>query len=157
MTDSQTTADVTSIEPGPAAVLDRFLRLFNEMGSGHTGDLASVYGDQVTFTDPFVSVQGLPALTEYFTGAYENVIDCRFRFADSIIGPDGHVCIPWVMVLRHKRIRRGDTIEVDGISHLRIDNDRIVSHRDYFDAGQLLYENLPVLGTAVRWLRKHAA
>lgn len=157
MTDLQSTAALNAIDSASDQVLDRFLTLFNEMGSGHTGDLASVYSERVTFTDPFVSVRGLDPLREYFGGAYENVIHCRFRFAEAVVGPTGTACVPWVMVLRHKRIRRGDTIEVDGISHLQIKDDRIVSHRDYFDAGQLLYENLPVLGTAVRWLRKHAA
>ncbi|WP_228141680.1 hypothetical protein [Marinobacter sp. X15-166B] len=65
--------------------------------------------------------------------------------------------MPWVMHLRHKRIRGGAEIKVDGISQLRIVDGGITLHRDYFDAGQLLYENLPVLGGAVRWLRKQVA
>lgn len=157
MNDVQPTSTVLPVDSAPTRVLERFLQLFNQMGSGHTGDLADVYGNQIAFTDPFVSLRGLEALTRYFTGAYENVIECRFEFGEAVIGAQGCACVPWVMNLRHKRIRRGQTIQVDGISHLHIENDRIVSHRDYFDAGQLLYENLPLLGTAVRWLRKNAA
>ncbi len=157
MTDVRPTTIVNSIEPAPVPVLNRFFELFNEMGAGQPGNLADVYSEHASFTDPFVSLQGFHALTAYFTGAYENVIECRFRFDEAVIGSTDNVCIPWVMELRHKRIRRGGMIEVDGISHLLIEDDRIVSHRDYFDAGQLLYEHLPVLGTAVRWLRKHAA
>ncbi|HCW90926.1 MAG TPA: transcriptional regulator, partial [Marinobacter sp.] len=33
---------------------------------------------------------------------------------------------------------------------------RIGYHRDYFDAGQLLYENVPVLGRMIRWIRGQA-
>jgi hypothetical protein len=30
-------------------------------------------------------------------------------------------------------------------------------HRDYFDAGALLYEHLPVLGTLIGWLKRRLA
>lgn len=137
-------------------VVERFCTLFDEMSSRHLGELGEVYHHDILFTDPFVSIQGLGALSEYLKGAYDNVTECRFTFADRI-GSDRHICLPWVMKLRHKRIRRGALLTVDGLTHLTLEDDLIIHHRDYFDAGQLLYENLPLLGSAVRWLRKHAA
>lgn len=139
-----------------APCLDRFKALFNQMSAHQLGEVDSVYGHDVIFTDPFVSVHGLDELSDYFTGAYANVISCSFAFDEAIHG-DHSVCLPWTMTLRHKRIRRGQPVQVEGISRLRIVDDKVVLHRDYFDAGQLLYENVPVLGTAVRWLRKYAA
>ncbi|WP_148862914.1 nuclear transport factor 2 family protein [Marinobacter fonticola] len=141
-----------SVEP----CLKRFQALFNRMSADQLGELSSVYASNVRFTDPFVSIQGLDELTEYFGGAYANVISCGFTF-DEPMGSDIDICLPWTMTLRHRRIRRGSPVTVEGISHLRIVDDRVAFHRDYFDAGQLLYENVPVLGTAVRWLRKYAA
>lgn len=138
------------------ACLDRFKKLFNQMSAHQLGELDTVYSSDIAFTDPFVSVNGLDALTEYFGGAYANVIDCTFSFENAIESGD-EVCLPWTMTLHHRRIRRGEAVIVDGISRLKIANDRITYHRDYFDAGQLLYEHLPVLGSAVRWIRKYAA
>lgn len=136
--------------------VERFQTLFSAMSSGGIGDLSSVYADAIQFADPFVSITGIDALTHYFGESYTNVISCNFEFEASII-QDANVCLPWIMHLRHRRIRRGQPVAVDGISQIRIVDDRIVAHRDYFDAGQLLYENLPILGAAVRWIRKHAA
>ncbi|WP_404362500.1 nuclear transport factor 2 family protein [Marinobacter sp.] len=138
------------------STVDRFRDLFNQMSRVEQRDLGTVYGADIEFTDPFTSVRGLPDLREYFSGAYANVIQCHFEFGDTLID-DQDVCLSWVMKLRHRRIRRGQEIRVDGISRLRIGNDRVILHRDYFDAGQLLYENLPLLGGAVRWIRRHAA
>lgn len=140
----------------PSPVLDRFRELFNNMSATEAGPLSDVYHADIQFTDPLISVTGLTALEQYFGGAYANVIKCRFNFL-ATIAEDDDACLTWKMDLRHKRIRRGQLIQVDGISRLRLQDDRIIMHRDYFDAGQLLYENLPVLGSAVRWLRKHAA
>lgn len=156
MSQIQVETPATPSRPVAGPVIDRFRDLFNRMSARDLGDLGRVYSNRIEFTDPFRTVQGLDELREYFEGAYANVIECGFDFGDTIVnGPDA--CLTWQMKLRHRRIRRGELIRVDGISRLRIENDRIILHRDYFDAGQLLYENLPVLGSAVRWLRRNAA
>lgn len=54
------------------------------------------------------------------------------------------------MHLRLKRFRR--PIVVVGCSHLRFHS--LVAHqRDYFDAGALIYENIPLLGAIVRRIK----
>lgn len=135
--------------------LGRFKQLFNNLCAGNMAELKSVYSKNVRFTDPFSSVSGIHDLTDYFTGAYANVVSCGFEFGEPVIN-GGDVCIPWVMSLQHKRIRKGKPVLVDGISQLVIREGFIVSHRDYFDVGQLLYENLPVIGRVIRWIRNQA-
>lgn len=135
--------------------LGRFRQMFNSLCAGNMAELGSVYGDNVRFTDPFVTLHGLDELMEYFTGAYANVISCAFEFDDPVISGE-NVCLPWVMHLQHKRIRKGRVVKVDGISQLVVRDGRVTSHRDYFDVGQLLYENLPVMGGVIRWLRNQA-
>jgi limonene-1,2-epoxide hydrolase len=152
------TASVIEMSKSSASVTDalkQFTQLFNNLSAGNIRDVRDVYSHDVMFTDPFSSVEGIDELVEYFSGAYANVISCHFDFGEPVInGRD--VCIPWIMRLRHKRIRNGHQVNVDGISQLRISNGKVTSHRDYFDVGQLLYENLPVLGKAIRWIRSQA-
>ena len=136
-------------------LLERFRSLFNQMGSGQLGDLASVYSDNVVFTDPFSTARGLDELTRHLGSSYQNVISCRFEFGQPVIEGQ-QVALPWIMYLRHKRLSKGDLVTVDGLSMLRIEGQRISYHRDYFDAGQLLYENVPVLGRMIRWIRGQA-
>lgn len=151
VTASPTPVDVHSEEP-VARTAERFQTLFNQMCARQIGSIGTVYSPDVQFTDPFTSVQGLDALGRYLDSAYGNVIGCRFDFGRLAIDDD-QVAVPWVMYLRHKRLRGGQEIRVDGISHLVVRNQRVIMHRDYFDAGQLLYENLPLLGRAVRFVR----
>ena len=35
--------------------------------------------------------------------------------------------------------------------------ERVYRHRDYFDAGALLYEHLPLLGSVIAWLKRRLA
>lgn len=135
--------------------LAQFQKLFNNLSASNLDDIRKVYSSDIRFQDPFSTVEGIEDLAEYFAGAYANVISCTFDFGEPVInGRD--VCIPWIMRLRHRRIRNGHQVNVEGISQIIIHGGKVTSHRDYFDLGQLLYENLPVLGRAIRWIRSQA-
>ena len=46
---------------------------------------------------------------------------------------------------------------IRGGSHLILNADgKIVSHREYWDSAEELYEKLPVVGALMRWLKKRA-
>ncbi|MDK9557816.1 nuclear transport factor 2 family protein [Marinobacter sp. M216] len=152
---SASAIEVGSHNSAVPVTLADFRRLFNELDKGNLNKLSEVYSEDIQFQDPLGSVQGLDALTQYFASAYANAISCRFEFSEPVV--DGSFsAVPWVMHLRHKRINGGREIQVDGISHLRIANGKVCYHRDYFDAGQLLYENLPVVGGVIRWIKGYA-
>ncbi|MDX1456003.1 MAG: nuclear transport factor 2 family protein [Marinobacter sp.] len=137
------------------SLMEEFKNLFNGMQAGRIGPLGQVYHPDIEFHDPFTVVVGLPALQRYFDGAYRNVLSCRFQFGD--LTYSGNTCyLPWTMTLCHKRLRRGDPIVVDGVSQIRTRDGLVIWHRDFFDASQLVYEHVPVLGAAVRWIRRHA-
>lgn len=139
-----------------SAVLDRFRTSFNVTEPGAAPDLSALYSSDIRFQDPFVEIQGFEELDEYLSNAYQNVRYCRFEFGESF-GDNGQHALPWIMSLKHRKLAGGELVRVQGLSHVSIRGDRICFHRDYFDAGQLLYENIPVLGAAVRFLRRHAA
>ena len=50
----------------------------------------------------------------------------------------------------------GVPIQVCGCSYLQWRN-KVHLHRDYFDAGALLYEHLPLLGRTIGWLKRRLA
>ena len=60
------------------------------------------------------------------------------------------------MHFRHPRLRGGAPISVDGCSHL-LWRDKVYQHRDYFDAGAMLYEHLPLMGGVIAWLKRRLA
>ena len=88
----------------------------------------------------------------YFAELYANVEALRFEFHGFDQVADGEGYLRWTMYYRHPRLRGGAEITVEGCSHL-LWRERVYRHRDYFDAGALLYEHLPVMGCAIRWLK----
>lgn len=133
--------------------LQGFARRFADLNKDNLQRLDELYTDDVQFTDPLHEVQGLQQLRGYFAELYANVSELCFDFhgLDQISKGEGY--LRWVMSYRHPRLAGGRLIRVDGCSHL-LWRDKVYRHRDYFDAGALLYEHLPVLGRAIAWLKR---
>jgi hypothetical protein len=64
----------------------------------------------------------------------------------------GSAMLSWVMHMRHARLKPNETLALPGASVIRF-RERVHYHRDYFDAGALIYERLPVVGGLVRAIR----
>ena len=62
----------------------------------------------------------------------------------------GHV----VPGFQHARFRRGETLELRGVSHLKFrDDGKVFQHHDYFDMGEFIYERVAVLGGVIRAIK----
>lgn len=116
--------------------------------------MADVYGDDIQFRDPLRALNGLSNLTDYFTGMMEDLIECRFEFHHSMELPErGEALLFWTMHYRHRKLAGGKQLELTGNTHLLF-KEKVYYQRDYFDAGSLLYEHVPVMGFAIRQIKK---
>lgn len=136
--------------------LRRFATDFAALDATRLQHLGELYSDDVLFRDPLHEVRGLPALQDYFTELYANVGRLEFDFHGFDQVCDGEGYLRWTMHFRHPRLRGGARISVDGCSHL-LWWDKVYQHRDYFDAGALLYEHLPLMGGVITWLKRRLA
>lgn len=133
--------------------LEHFKDAFNRLNANTLDLLAEIYTADVYFRDPVHELQGLPALRAYYGRLYDGVISCQFEFADEVIqGQQG--MLVWIMRFQHARLRRGEVLELRGVSHLKFGDDGKVSyHHDYFDMGAFIYERVPVLGGIIRAIK----
>jgi len=137
--------------------LERFLDTYQRLNRDNLDLLGAIYTEDVRFCDPAHSFAGLTALRKYFAELYANVEHISFDFAQPQVSGN-HVHVQWLMRLRHPRLNRGAEVVVPGISCLHFTDDgRVDEHRDYFDLGVLLYEQLPLLGPLVRAVKRRFA
>jgi ketosteroid isomerase-like protein len=134
---------------------ERVRHIFNALTVDHLDLLDGFYDAHVVFEDPLTHVEGLEALRRYYGGLYRHVESIRFEFEELVEQGDTVIGL-WVMHLQASGLRKGETIELPGVSHLRFDprTDRVVQHRDYFDMGAFVYEHIPVLGAMVRLVNR---
>ncbi|WP_341522704.1 nuclear transport factor 2 family protein [Pseudomonas sp. G.S.17] len=136
--------------------LRRFARDFAALDKTSLHRLGTLYSDDAVFTDPLHKIRGLANMQDYFAQLYANVTQLHFDFYafDEVATGSGY--LRWTMSYAHPRLANGRLIRVDGCSHL-LWRDKVYQHRDYFDAGALLYEHLPIMGRGISWLKGRLA
>ncbi len=117
--------------------------------------LPEIYSSDIQFRDPFHAINGLDNLTIYFQGMMKDLNECRFEFHHSV-ETDIEAVLFWTMHYSHRSIAGGKQLSLKGNSHLKFD-DRVFFHRDYFDAGEMLYEHLPLVGGVIRHVKRRLA
>lgn len=133
--------------------LEDFCAFFNKLDNTCTEKLYEVYTDDVIFSDPLHHVEGCAALSRYFAAMYKNVEHCQFVY-HTRQRQDRQAFVTWTMTFVHPKLAGGRMIKVEGCSALTFaDDGRVARHRDYFDAGAMLYEHIPVMGRVIRWLK----
>ena len=106
----------------------------------------------VVFSDPFNDVQGLEATRRIFEHMFRELEDARFTIAGAATTDDQQAgLLRWTFTA----VSRGRPLRIEGMSQVRFAPDgRVCSHIDYWDAGRLIYEGVPLLGGLLRLIRR---
>ncbi|KUI99899.1 nuclear transport factor 2 family protein [Vibrio sp. MEBiC08052] len=118
--------------------------------------LNDIYHDAIVFEDAVHRIEGVAALSHYFTNLYQNVERCDFTVHEQHPIHNGGF-LTWTMHLQHPKLRHGQLVNVRGATHIRFQDNKVIYHRDYFDLGEMLYEQLPLLGRVIRWIKQRLA
>jgi hypothetical protein len=138
--------------------LSNFNALYQGLNKDNLDCLEQIYAPNIVFVDPLHQVTGLPALTCYFEHLYENLKFCHFEINTTFVDQDQKQgAVYWDMTFVHNKIKKNRRITVSGHTHLKTDNNKVIYHRDYFDLGSMLYEQLPLLGVLIRAIKIRAA
>lgn len=136
----------------PQALIDWFERL-----SPQTLDrIPQFYAANAEFKDPFNEVRGTDAIAHIFGHMFTQVDEPRFVIGSRFSGEDGVVLL-WDFHFRSRGPLAPQAMSVRGATHLRFDDqDKVILHRDYWDAAEELYAKLPLVGWLMRGLQRQA-
>lgn len=133
-------------------VIQRFEKFYENLSLSSIASLGDIYHSEVMFVDPVSKHRGLGSVQEYFTKLLENTTYCSCTI-QAIMSTGNQHSVTWTMRYGHPRLNSGQEIIVDGTTHLKQQDDRIIMHRDYFDMGQMVYEQVPLLGFVVKSIK----
>jgi limonene-1,2-epoxide hydrolase len=148
VTQQATSANIAN-KPG---WLKSFLDFYTVVNKENLHKLPSVYSEDVVFEDPMHRIDGLSDLSLYFKKMYTNVDTSTFEITD-IIHEGNIATVFWIMSFVHPKLNSGNAVIVEGCTKLKGEGSKIVYHRDYLDVGQMLYENIPVLGAILKSIK----
>lgn len=136
--------------------LSEFVSVYQHLSTDNLDLIDSIYDPDIHFVDPMHELHGRTQLLNYFEGLYQNLNYCRF-IIDNVIQQENEAAIYWEMTYQHKTLNKGKMVTVRGSSHLKAHNGKIIYHRDYLDLGAMLYEQLPLVGQFIRWIKNKAS
>ncbi|MBF9000807.1 nuclear transport factor 2 family protein [Vibrio nitrifigilis] len=126
---------------------------YQQLGKSNLNTLSQIYHPDIVFEDAAHQINGLSSLEHYFEQLYLNVTGCRFTIHEAHQTGNGGFLV-WTMALEHPKLKGGATISVKGISQIRFEHDKVIYHRDYFDLGEMVYENVPCVGAIIRTIKQ---
>ncbi len=135
---------------GPA---DSYIRFYEAMSPETVDTLPDVASPDIHFCDPFNDVIGIEAYRKLLAKMFETVPDARFTVSHQAVDDD--TCF---MRWRMTATLRGAPWVVEGMSELRFAPDgKVREHIDYWDAAAQFYEKFPIIGAAIRAIRRRVA
>lgn len=136
------------LHPDPIDAFKQFYRQFDKQS---LDALDEIYSENVTFSDPVHRVQGLDTLKQYFESMCGNLTQCRFDFIDEVRGMN-NACFKWEMHYSHPSLKSNSPLKLMGATFIEY-SDKIDVHEDFYDMGAMLYEHLPLIGSAIRLVK----
>ncbi|WP_413529379.1 nuclear transport factor 2 family protein [Rahnella inusitata] len=138
--------------PLSADVLTRLCDFYRHLDTSLLPQLSRIYHPHVVFIDPVSHYDGVDALERYFAQLLKKVNYCRFDIQPALVHGD-EASLFWRMEYSHPSLKKGHAMSLNGASHLRLAENRIIYQRDYYDLGAMIYEHVPMLGGAVRAIK----
>ena len=135
--------------------VQRVITLFEQLQPSDLARLDDVYTEDARFKAAFNEVASRAAIVAIFEHMFRTLDEPRFVFHAALAQGDD-AFLTWDMHFRMRRFDRKPQV-IRGATQLRFAPDgRVALHRDYWDAAEELYAKLPLLGSLMRWLRRHA-
>jgi len=132
--------------------LHNFVEIYQSLGVNNLELLDQIYHPQVNFVDPAHEISGIANLRKYFNNLYTNLASCEFTI-DNVFYQNNQAAIYWTMRYQHPKLNSGNTVTVEGHSTIQGTGELVTYHRDYVDLGSMLYEQIPVLGRVIGYLK----
>lgn len=116
---------------------------------------SSIYHDKVLFKDPFNEVEGLASVYEIFSHMYQNLDNPRFVI-NEYMDKENIIYVKWDFLFAFKG--KKDENSFEGVSRLVVNEQgKVISHIDFWDAAEHMYEKMPLVGSLLRFIKRKIA
>ncbi len=135
------------------AALDTYVAFFEGLSLESLSGLDTLCAQDVRFRDPFNDVRGVAAFRAVLAKMFEDVDEPRFEVTDrAVSGRTAY--LRWTFAYRVSGSRQGAR-RIEGVSEVHLNADgKVTAHIDHWDAGAQIYEQVPVLGSLVRMVKR---
>ncbi|MEA9391268.1 nuclear transport factor 2 family protein [Acerihabitans sp. TG2] len=144
--------DTHSVAAPISAIIEQLTNVYRQLDESHLAILPEIYHAEVVFINPISQRSGIDALVNYYSQLLTKMNYFHLDIHKSLIVGD-EATLFWRMRYSHPACDDGEALELEGISHIKIADQRILYQQDYYDLGAMIYEHVPLLGNAIKALK----
>lgn len=135
------------------SLISKFEQFYRSVSIETIDQLDDLYAKDAILEDPISSHSGLSKIKAYFNSLLANTQKCDCLI-EHISQTENEIFLTWKMTIVHPNLNKGKEFSVNGISHLSIKSDKVVYHRDYYDLGEMVYEQVPILKLVIKSIKR---
>jgi hypothetical protein len=130
-----------------------FTALYSDLSEKNVAaSVRGTYAPDAWFNDTVATEIGIEAIERYLLKTARGAEMIKATKQDvAVSGADCYV--RWTMEVRVKDLAGGKPVITEGVSQLRFDKEgRIILHQDFWNPAAGIYQHLPMLGPAIRFV-----
>lgn len=128
----------------------RLIEWYENLTPENMKRLREYYSPEISFKDPFHTIQGIDNLERYFGTLFLQFKDPRFKFVEFVVD-DNRAFLVWNLTfckyLLNMSIRGSFFIIFD-------ENNLVRRHEDFWDTSEQIFEQIPIFGFFFVLLKK---
>ena len=122
--------------------IDNYIKIFESLNLGNINKFDELLDENIYFEDPFNKVNGIENFKRIFSNTLKNLDNVEFKVLNIISKNNIHI-IKWEMI--YFAFNKNNSIF--GLSEVTTsENNKIVSHIDYWDSYNNFYSKIPFFG-----------
>ena len=128
--------------------IENYIKLFENLNLENLNEFDKLLDENIHFEDPFNKVNGINNFKRIFSNTLKNLDDVKFKVSNIISKKNIHI-IKWEMT--YFAFNKSNSIF--GLSEVTIsENNKIVSHIDYWDSYNNFYTKIPFFGLIFKFV-----
>lgn len=117
----------------------------------HVDIYRKYFDEKATFKDPFHEVEGVEKIYNIFQKMYLNLDEPRFKI-DEVVEQQNVAYIKWKFFFTFKNEKEYHSFV--GVSRVVFnESSKVISHEDYWDASENIYEKLPLVKHIIKFVK----
>ena len=128
--------------------IENYIKLFESLNLENLNKFDKLLNENIYFEDPFNKVYGIENFKRIFSNTLNKLDNVEFKVLN-IISKNNIYIIKWEMIY----FAFNKTNSIFGLSEVTIsENNKIVSHIDYWDSYNNFYTKIPFLGLIFKFV-----
>ena len=128
--------------------IENYVKLFESLNLKNLHKFDKLLDENIYFEDPFNKVYGIENFKKIFSNTLTKLDNVEFKVLN-IISKNNIYIIKWEMIY----FAFNKTNSIFGLSEVTIsENNKIVSHIDYWDSYNNFYTKIPIFGLVFRFV-----